>query len=170
VSSYSGLGARDRAMARHLTLKGVAVLMDHPAKLHYSQDMALRWEGINRRIIPWTATGKLNGHYPKHGDCSSTVTYLLWLALAHHFHLGDIVNGQGWQAGFTGTLLDHGKEVSPHRGLPGDLLIYGRPGTTGEHVAMKIGDNRVFSHGSEAGPFILPYDYRTDIMCARRYI
>ncbi len=28
----------------------------------------------------------------------------------------------------------------------------------------------VVSHGSQAGPFYLPFDYRTDIMCVRRYI
>lgn len=170
MSSPSGLNAGEQQLARRLVLKAIAVLMDHPEQLHYSQDMRLRWEGITDGIVPWDARGRLNGHYIHHGDCSSTVTWLLWLALHHHFHLADHVNGENWKAGFTGTLLHHGQQVSVTHGRPGDLVLYGQPGTDGEHVAMKIGHNRVFSHGSEAGPFILPYNYRPDIIGARRYI
>jgi hypothetical protein len=170
MASYSGLNAKDRALARRLLLKAVGVMMDHPAQIHYTQEAVARWEGIRERIVPWTATGKLNGRYPKHGDCSSTCTWLLWLALAHHFHLPDHVNGEGWAAGYTGTLIGHGKEVSLRDGLPGDLVLYGTSRSNTEHVAMKIGHNRVFSHGSEGGPYILPYNYRSDVICARRYI
>lgn len=170
-TSYSGLDAKDRATARRIFIKGVEVLMAHTVQLHYSQDMRLRWEGIDDEIIPWTAGGRLNGKYPKHGDCSSTGTYLLWLALAHHFHLSDRVNGQGWKAGFTGTLIDHGKTVSSPKSLKiGDAVLYGPSRSNTEHVAWSIGGDRVFSHGGEAGPFILRWNYRSDVVAFRRYI
>lgn len=170
-TSYSGLDAKDRATARRIFIKGVEVLMQHPAQLHYSQDMRLRWEGIDDEIIPWTASGRLNGKYPKHGDCSSTGTYLLWLALAHHFHLPDRVNRQGWKAGYTGTLFDHGKPVHDLSRLKiGDAIIYGRSASATEHVAWSIGGRRAFSHGSEGGPFIVDFEYRSDRVGVRRYI
>jgi hypothetical protein len=171
VSSYSGLNERDRDVARRLFVKGVEVLMAHPAQVHYSQNMVDRWEGIHDEIIPWTAAGRVNGKYPKHGDCSSTVTYLLWLALAHHFHLPDRVNGQNWQAGYTGTLIDHGKTVKDWSRLKvGDLIIYGSSVSNTEHVAGSIGGRRAFSHGSEAGPFLVDFEYRSDIVAVKRYI
>lgn len=170
-ASYSGLHAHDRDIARRLFIKGVQVLMAHPSQLHYSQDMRARWEGINDEIIPWAASGRLNGKYPKHGDCSSTGTYLMWLALAHHFHLPDRVNGQDWKAGFTGTLIDHGKTVQDWSKLKvGDAIIYGRSHAATSHVAWSIGGRRAFSHGSEAGPFIVDFEYRSDIVGVRRYI
>lgn len=171
MSSYSGLNARDRATARRLFIKGVEVLMAHPAGLHYSQNMQLRWEGIDKKIVPWTRTGQVNGKYPKHGDCSSTVTYLLWLALHNHFHLADIVNRLDWQAGYTGTLIDHGKTVKDWSRLKvGDLIIYGSSVSNTEHVAGSIGGRRAFSHGSEAGPFIVDFEYRGDIVAIKRFI
>jgi hypothetical protein len=169
--SYSGLNAKDRATARRLFIKGVEVLMAHPAQLHYSQNMVERWEGINEEIIPWYRTGRLNGKYPKHGDCSSTGTYLMWLALANHFHLPDNVNGQGWKAGYTGTLIDHGKVVSDWSRLKiGDAIIYGPSRTNTVHVAWSIGGRRAFSHGSEGGPFLVDFQYRPDIVGVRRYV
>jgi hypothetical protein len=169
--AYSGLGAIDRATARRLLLKGVGVLMDNPPAVHYTQNMVDRWEGINDEIIPWTSSGRLNGRCIRHGDCSSTVTWLLWLALKHHFHMADHVNGQNWKAGYTGTLYDHGKHVVFAKNMKvGDLIIYGSSPSRTEHVTMSIGGSRVFSHGSEAGPFILPYNYRGDILGIRRYI
>lgn len=171
MTSYSGLDVKDSVVARRIFVKGVEVLMAHAPDVHYSQDLRLRWEGINDEIIPWFSGGRINGKYPHHGDCSSTGTYLLWLALHHHFGLSDRVNGQSWRAGYTGTLLDHGKHIkSPSQLKIGDAVLYGRPGSTGEHVAWSIGGDRVFSHGSERGPFILPYNYRPDVMGFRRYI
>jgi hypothetical protein len=170
-ASYSGLNARDRAVARRLFIKGVEVLMAHPVQLHYSQDMTLRWEGIHDEIVPWFKSGRLNGRYPKHGDCSSTGTYLMWLALAHHFHLPDRVNGQNWYAGFTGTLLDHGKTIHDLSRLKiGDAIIYGRSAGATSHVAWAIGGRRAFSHGGDAGPFIVDFEYRPDRVGVRRYI
>lgn len=84
-------------------------------------------------------------------------------------HLGhrDTVNGESWRAGFTGTLLEHGREVGTP--APGDLALYGS-GFPGEHVAIYTGGGLVVSHGSEAGPLLLPLHYRSDLMQIRRYI
>lgn len=171
AGSYSRLNDSDRAIARRLFIKGVEVLMSHPAQLHYSQDMTLRWEGIRDRIVPWTASGKLNGKYPKHGDCSSTGEYLMWLAFAHHFHLADLLSAEAWKAGWTGSLVQHGKPVHDWSKLKvGDAVFYGPSIDETEHVTWSIGGRRVFSHGSEAGPFLLDFEYRSDIVAIRRYI
>jgi cell wall-associated NlpC family hydrolase len=91
----------------------------------------------------------------------------LWQGLGH-FHLADHVNGAGWRAGYTGTLLQHGKLVRYRKAI-GDLVIYGN-GPPGKHVAIYVGHGMVISHGSEAGPFHLPWNYRRDVMQTRRYI
>jgi len=98
------------------------------------------------------------------------------LRLAGHlrFGLGDVVNGAGWTAGYTGTMLEHGLAVRyPSNVLPGDCVIYGN-GPPGVHCAvvagMVNGTPVVISHGSEPGPFYLAYNYRPDILQIRRYI
>ena len=80
------------------------------------------------------------------------------------FGLGDVVNGAGWAAGYTGTMLQHGLQVRyPANVLPGDCVIYGS-GPPGVHCAVVVdmvnGVPMVISHGSEPGPFYLAYDYR----------
>jgi hypothetical protein len=163
MSSVSGLSSAHRAHARHVVARGAALLLSHPSEVHYTQS-AERWEGIARRLLV------SRGEYPHHGDCSSTATWLLWNALEHAYGVRDVVNGDSWRGGFTGTMLQHGKPVR-HEGnvQVGDLAIYGR-GYPGEHVAVCLGGGVVFSHGSEAGPFKLALHYRPDILAIRRYI
>jgi hypothetical protein len=72
-------------------------------------------------------------------------------------------------------MLNHGKRVVHLSNvIRGDCVLYGRPGSTGAHTAIIVGRLKgtpmVVSHGSEAGPFYLPYNYRSDIMSIRRYI
>lgn len=67
-------------------------------------------------------------------------------------------NGLGYSgAGFTGTLLAHGRRIrSLDRALPGDLIVYGP--APGHHVVVVVeagSDPLVVSHGSEAGPRLL---------------
>ena len=93
-----------------------------------------------------------------------------------HFHVRDVVNGAAWKSGYTGTQLDHGERIDgrfkPQRA---DLVLYGT-GYPGHHVAIVIGRRKadgklmVVSHGSEGGPYFLPFDYRSDVMQLRRYI
>jgi hypothetical protein len=163
MSSASGLSAEHRAHARRVVAAGAELLLRHPREVHYTQGGG-RWEGIADRLLI------ARGQYPHHGDCSSTATWLLWNALAHLYGVRDVVNGTSWRAGFTGTMLTHGKPVRHEANVKvGDLAIYGR-GAPGEHVAVCLGGGVVFSHGSEAGPFKLPLHYRRDLLEIRRYV
>src|SRR6185437_13452484 len=87
------------------------------------------------------------GRFPNEADCSSFAGWCYWNGL--HVHLGhtDIVNGEHWLGGYTGTMLEHGRRVSSP--IAGDAIIYGRS-WPGEHVAIFTGGGLVVSHGSEA--------------------
>jgi cell wall-associated NlpC family hydrolase len=58
----------------------------------------------------------------------------------------DILNGANWGSGYTGTLLQHGRSV-PCPGQIGDLIIYGNPGSTGDHVVVYVGGGYTIGHG-----------------------
>lgn len=163
MSSYSGLSERHAKKARKIVAEYCAALLVHPDDVHYTQGPE-RWTGINleRRL------GKM---LPFYGDCSSTATFILWRALTDvHKEMTDIVNGEGWKAGFTGTIAAHGKTVIHDSNIQvGDLILYG-PAPTYEHVAVALGGGMVFSHGSEAGPYKLGLDYRPDRGVTKRFI
>lgn len=137
------------------------------ALIHYSQDGNLRWRGIH---FHWMAPAT----QPDYADCSSYTTWLIWQALArvHGGHAGeDVVNGQGWMEGFTGTQWVHGWSVGWSAMVPGSTLVfYGWDINLGapEHVAVYVGHGMVVSHGGEAGPLLLPVFYRP-ALGARRY-
>lgn len=82
-------------------------------------------------------------------DCSGFVTLCyLWGGARDP-------NGNGYSgAGFTGTLLTHGRRIRKLRNaLPGDLIIYGP--APGHHVVVVVergADPLCVSHGSEQGP------------------
>jgi hypothetical protein len=137
-------------------------------RLSYTQG-AKRWEGIDKHC-----NARL-GQYPKNADCSAFATWCIWNGLYLGFGVRDTVNGANWKAGYTGTMLTHGKKVQ-HEGnvQRGDCAIYGH-GAPGEHTAIVVGRRAdgtimVISHGSEAGPFYLPAHYRADLMEFRRYV
>lgn len=137
--------------------KQAAVLaLNHAPAVHYTMG-ASRWQGIS--------TGRIaaKGEYPNWADCSSFYTWCLWQWLRNG---PDVVNGANWQAGFTGTLLTHGRRVT--RDVLGAAAIYGS-GYPGKHVAFCLGDGTVISHGSEGGPYHLPLRYRSDLMDLRVY-
>lgn len=172
--NISGLSAAHRIEARTMALQAALLGLRHAPELHYTQSSS-RWEGIAENLKAWRHA------YPKHADCSSFVTWCLWNGL-DHFHTRDVVNGQSWKAGFTGTMVEHGVRVADgtHWSLKpqrADAILYGDPlGRTG-HTALVIGHDArhggrlmVVSFGSEAGPFYLPYDYRSDVHGAWRYI
>ena len=141
--------------------KGARMMLANPAAVHYTEDLSLRWQGIRDRILI------RQGRYITEGDCSSTATWLLWNALQIAYGIGDVVNGEGWAAGNTSTMATHGRPL-PH-GAPqrvGDLVLYGPP--PADHVAVCLGGGYVFSHGGEAGPYKLHYNYRP-VREIRRY-
>ena len=165
--SVSGLTRDQRIIARDRTTQAALLGLHHAPALHYTQGPA-RWEGIAKHLVA------RHGHYPTHADCSAFATWCLWNGLRLPFGLGDIVNGDKWAGGFTGTMAEHGREVVHVRNvLPGDCVLYG-PGAPFEHVAIVVGQKNgkpvVVSNGSEPGPFLLPYDYRPDVGQIRRYI
>lgn len=162
----SGLStSASRLRARRLAVSAAMLMLRHANEVHYTEG-AQRWEGIARHLRHY------RGEYPKHADCSSTVTWLLWDA-TRRWNLPDFANGEHWLAGYTGTLVNHGQRV--HGGfLLADLALYGDPFGSSGHVAMLVGKHQgvpiVFSHGSEAGPFLLPLNYRPDLYQVRRFI
>jgi hypothetical protein len=165
--AVSGLNDVDRAKARAMVLQAAYLGLSRAPSLHYTQG-SRRWEGIDEDMRAW------RGECPNYADCSAFATWCLWQGL-WHFGVRDVVNGQNWTAGYTGTMLAHGKVVKFEQDyLVGDCALYGVPGTTGEHTAVFVGFKGsmpyVISHGSEAGPFLLPMHYRTDVICVRRYI
>lgn len=159
----SGLDASGRRIARSMTMDAAKLGLDHASSIHYTQG-AQRWYGIAHKRVAAA------GHYPAYADCSSFSTWCLWNPLWHHYQLRDHVNGQEWKAGYTGTLLRHGVTVHGiQHAQHADLVIYGN-GWPGEHVAVYVGGGLVISHGSEGGPYLLHWNYRSDAMSIRRYI
>lgn len=163
MSSVSGLSPTHRIRARDLAMQAAFLALRHAPDVHYTQTLR-RWDGINQNLKAW------RGEYPRYADCSSFATWCLWNGL-DHYGVRDTVNGLNWKAGYTGTMLDHGKPVVHESNIMrGDLALYGTPGTSGKHVAICIGGGLVISHGSEGGPYKLSMHYRSDLMQVRRYI
>lgn len=116
-----------------------------------------RFEGIDYKKVP--------PEYPETGDCSSTVTYTYWVVGAPD------PNGLGYDGtGYTGTLVQHGERVESPAG--NDLVFYS-DGSRGKgvatHVALYMGDGKVFSHGQAGPPEKLDMTYRSDMLEVRRY-
>jgi hypothetical protein len=161
----------DRAEALGIELKKLRVRIvraamlghQHAPKVHYTTGPR-RWDGITSRCRAHL------GRFPRWADCSSYVTWCLWDALGGPNAGPDVVNGQSWKGGFTGTMKQNGRRVPGGiaNALAGDLVLYG--GGTGKHVTIVVAENKVISHGSEGGPFLVRPDYRSDIAEVRRYI
>jgi hypothetical protein len=165
MSSVSGLSKENRLKARQLGADAAWLIYNHRGEVHYTQG-SRRWEGINKNLKAY------KGEFPRYADCSSAATWVIWNGL-DHFGVRDTVNGAAWKAGYTGTMLNHGKPVKNLSNvLRLDCCIYGPP--PGRHTAIVVGVKNgkimVISHGSESGPYYLPYDYRGDLYQIRRYI
>jgi hypothetical protein len=162
VASASGLGLARRVKARSLARRAARLALAHAPAVHYTQGPR-RWDGI-RLVLK-----AFRGQYPNYADCSAFATWAVWNGLSH-YNVRDAMNGADWRAGYTGTMLQHGKRVTGRLAI-GDCVIYGN-GWPGEHTAIVVDPARrlVISHGSEAGPFLLPITYRRDVMQVRRYI
>lgn len=165
TTRVSGLSDEHAAHARKLIVKSARVMVDNKRYVHYSQQ-PVRWSGIRYGL---TITAN---QYPSVCDCSSTATWMLWDALHRPYDVRDLVNGQDWKGGWTGSMYRRGKAVVHDKNLKiGDLIFYGNQGGgIPEHVAVYVGGGKVFSHGSEGGPYILDLDYRRDRRMSRRYI
>lgn len=154
LTSVSGLNWWQRRKAINLTLQAAVLGMHHRSQIHYTQG-SRRWWGIDYHLRA------SKGQIPRYADCSSFLAWCYWNGLSP-FHLHDIINGQRWRAGYTGTMLQHGQSVS--HPIPGDAIIYR------DHTALYTGGGLVVSNGSEGGPYLLPMHYRRDIIRIKRYI
>jgi len=110
---------------------------------------------------------------PSHADCSSSVTTIYQAAGFED------PNGRGYDgAGYTGTLVAHGRPVQRSEIQPCDLVFYGsasaRPGFPAgapTHVGMVMDrKGAIFTFGSDPGPSFRKIDYRSDLHSIRRYI
>jgi hypothetical protein len=139
---------------RQQALSAARLVYDHRYSHYYTQD-SRRWQGIANKVRP--------PRYPTYSDCSSFVTWCYWLSRGGS---SDIMNGQAWRAGYTGTLTNHGTRVSLSNMKPGDLVFYGFPVN---HVAIYVGGGRVISHGHDPVGLYSVY-YRRDVNHARSYV
>lgn len=161
MASVSGLSWPHRKKARSLAKAAALLGVQNESEIHYTQGDQ-RWDGIDRGLKAY------KGQFPTFADCSAFTTWCLWNGLSH-YNVRDTVNGARWLYGYTGTQKTHGKQVRLRvNWRTGDLVHYG--GGTGAHVAIYIGGGQVVSHGSEGGPMVLPWNYRSDYAETRRYI
>lgn len=124
-------------------------------RMHYTQTGLRMWIVRNMRKPPFQSVDIYE-------DCSSSSTGLFWIGGAPDPN-GLKFNGQG----YTGTLCEHGKQVSSMGACR--LAFYGS-GPPYHHVTFGLGGNRTWSHGWEGGPNI--YDtprYRSDLHEIREY-
>lgn len=125
---------------------------------------ANRWEGVA------AIRGLLAPHHPIPrlwaGDCSSG--YTRWILWALQQHLGripfDVVNGEDWHAGYTGTIALHLHRLPAHAPLlVGDAALYGSRWPY-VHVTgvLDPSEGLVVSHG---GPAVVleRWSYRRDL-------
>jgi hypothetical protein len=166
----SGLSDDHAAHARSLIVLQARTMVAHKGEIHYTQKYP-RQEGLRNHL---TIT---KGQFPKHADCSSTAYWMLWDAIHRNYGVRDLVCHVDWNPNgliYTGSQYKHGKRVVHDSNLKiGDLIFYGdQGGGIPEHVAVYVGGGKVFSNGSEGGPYILDIDYRGDRRrdCMRRFI
>lgn len=156
----ASLTATQRSHARKRAVQAALLGWRMRGAMHYTQGGS-RWQGINQNLQ------SRRGQYPRYADCSSFATWCIWNAIKVAYGSRDTVNGLNWRAGFTGTMISHGSRV---KGLmPGDCIIYGR-WPTGGHTAIYVGNGKAVSFGSEAGPLLVYWRYRGDVIAIRRYI
>jgi hypothetical protein len=169
MTSVSGLNDDHRNHCRWLAKEAAMLGYRNSSRIHYTQGPR-RWHGIDSRKTV------NNSDFPLYADCSSFVTWCLWQGLWLEYRTRDTVNGVAWKAGYTGTMLAHGKPIKHLSNVrAGDAVLYGVRGGTGKHTAIVVGRRNsgipmVISHGSEGGPYFLPYNYRGDVQSIRRYI
>lgn len=155
------LNTRERLRARDLAVQAAVLAVLRNRSIQYTMGPK-RWDPIARDRKAW------RGETDAFQDCSSFATWCLWNGL-DHFGIGDVVNGQRFAAGWTGSTVQHGERVPRANVLRGDCLFYADAAGAINHVTIYVGGGMVISHGSEPGPSKLRMDYRP-IVQIRRYI
>src|SRR5262252_2074000 len=128
---------RKKLFAHHHNVRAAIVAhakwgVQHAGEIHYAQSRPM--------------DGLFHVHkLPLHTDCSGFATLCYkWAGARDPNGLG--YNGQG----YTGTLLNHMREIRRAQLRPGDLIVYGY--FPGEHVVIYIGGDMCVSQGSEPDP------------------
>lgn len=110
-----------------------------------------RWQGVDAvfgKVAVWPAAKKIPEL--RIGDCSSG--YARWQLWALQQHLGrvphDIVNGDNWDAGYTGTIVAICRKVATPE--IGDAIVYFR-GVKSVHVSgvFDVAARTCISHGKD---------------------
>jgi hypothetical protein len=140
-------------------LSSAAVLYNRRSHVHYTMGWA-RMQIVRQRMDARDLATVAHIYE----DCSSSITGLYFVAGGPDPNHLDF-NGQG----FTGTMCAHGRSVPLVAAKPCAAVFYGN-GPPWKHVALYLGGGRVWSFGSEAGPYILPIDYRGDRGDIREYL
>jgi hypothetical protein len=148
----------DTSNARDKIVTAAWALYNQRANGHYTQD-SRRWSGIANKVCPSSGA-------PPYSDCSSSTTWCYWTVFGNG---PDFINGANWKAGYTGTQVSHGKEVTLAQAKPADLVFYGKSHSDISHVAIYVGGGKVISHGSDPVGYY-GVDYRTDRQQIRSYI
>lgn len=102
-------------------------------------------------------------------DCSGGVQLLYYQASDLGVEDPSGYGYAGW--GNTYSQIRRGREVPANKAVAGDLVFYGPWKSNPTHVAMCMGDGRVWSMGSDKDPAIhASMDYRRDRIAVRRYL
>eukprot|EP00823_Brevimastigomonas_motovehiculus_P003370 TRINITY_DN2046_c0_g1_i1.p1 TRINITY_DN2046_c0_g1~~TRINITY_DN2046_c0_g1_i1.p1 ORF type:complete len:196 (-),score=22.78 TRINITY_DN2046_c0_g1_i1:287-874(-) len=140
--------------AKEMIREAADAVYNQRAHETYTQDATKRWIGIHDKVCPPAA--------PSHSDCSSAATWIWWTAIGQG---ADILNGESWKAGYTGTLKTHGSKIDCSKCELGDIALYTKPA----HAAVCIGNQHVVSHGHDPAE-IVSIHYRSDLEQCRRYM
>jgi cell wall-associated NlpC family hydrolase len=161
-----------RVTARQVVVSAAMLALQKRGTLVYSgrnrPTVDRRWQGIAEEITP--------PEVPEHADCSSLVTWCLWLA--RDLGAAD-PSDRDWVPGHTGSMQEAGTPVLLAEARPGSLFFYENE-RMGGHVAIMVERVRdvpfLVSFGFEGGPSYVRYDYRrrflgrNDLTSIRDYI
>lgn len=135
--------AGDVKEVRRVIMRAANLGVTEHGRMVYSEG-ANRWSGIVN------ACRSIKGQVPPACDCSSFATWCYWDA-TRWLNLQDIVNGERWQAGYTGTMVGHGRPIPVRDAALGDLIFYGSVSLP-YHVAIFAGTGMVVSMGRQGAP------------------
>lgn len=161
-----------RTTAREVAVSAAMLALEKRGSIVYSgrnrATVGRRWQGIDEGITP--------PDVPQYADCSSLVTWCLWLA--RDLGAADPSN-RDWAPGYTGSMQRTGRPVPLAEARPGSLFFYENERMRG-HVAIMVERVRqvpfLVSFGFEGGPSYVRYDYRrrflgrNDLTSIRDYI
>jgi hypothetical protein len=145
-------------------LRAATVAYDNRSHMTYTEG-SLRWSGISEQ------RRSIDGQYPPFADCSAFVTWCYWDA-TRWLDLPDVLNGANWEAGYTGTLVEHGEHIEVGHTEPGDICLYGGTEWVPQHATMTIGGERVISFGHQGDPGVYPINLNGElpIVGIRRFL